>query len=206
MSPHTRFPFILAMAATLFLSSCATMLPMKDLSKVKFSLDRVSAVQVAGIDLMNIDTLDELNMFQVARATMAVSRESLPLDLTLHLKSENPLANQVAASLTRMDWTLILDGRETVSGTLEKNIALAAGEAEDIPLHLSLNMFKFFNDKNAMDMIELALAFASEDGQLPQGVALKIRPTIDTVFGPITYGKSILIESPKKEPVQREEF
>jgi len=57
-----------------------------------------------------------------------------------------------------------------------------------------------------MDMLELALAFASEDGQLPQGVALKIRPTIDTIFGPITYGKDILIESRKKEAVQRQEF
>jgi len=206
MHSLNRFPIILAMAATLFLSSCATMLPMKDLSKVKFSLDRVSAVQLAGIDLMSVHSVDELNMFQIARATMAVSRESLPLDLTLHLKSENPLANQVAARLLRMDWTLILDGRETVSGTMEKNIQLAAGESQDIPLNLSLNMFEFFNEKNAMDMLELALAFASEDGQLPQGVALKIRPTIDTIFGPITYGKDILIESRKKEAVQRQEF
>jgi len=201
-----RLSLIAALISTLFLSACATMLPMSDLSKVKFSLDRISSVQLAGIDLMSIRSPDELNMFQIARATMAVSRQSLPLDLTLHLKSENPLANQVAARLTRMDWTLILDGRETISGTMEKNIQMAAGETQDIPLKLSLNMFEFFDEKSAMGMLELALAFAAEDGSLPQGVALKIRPTIDTIFGPLTYGKSILIEGRKKEAVHRQEL
>jgi len=194
------------MAASLLLSGCATLMQPTDLSKVRFSLDRVSAVRLAGIDLMKIDSLEELNMFQMARATMALSRENLPLNLTLHLKSENPLANQVAARLTRMDWTLVLDGRDTISGSMEKNIRLAAGKTADIPLNLSLNMFEFFNEKSAMDMLELALAFAGEDGAIPAGVALKVRPTSDTICGPISYGKDLLIESHAKEDLQRQEF
>ena len=201
-----RLPMIALLAATLLLSACATLMTPTDLSKVKFSLDRVSAVRVAGIDLMDVNTLDELNMFQLGRATMALSRESLPLDLTLHLKSENPLANQVAARLTRMDWTLVLDGRDTISGTMEKNIQMAAGEAQDIPLNLNLNMFEFFDEKSVMDMLELAMAFAGEDGTLPQGVALKIRPTIDTIFGPITYGTPLLIEPHPKQAPQKQAF
>ncbi len=197
---------ITAFAAAIFLASCASFITPTDLSKVKFSLDRVSAVRLAGIDLMDVKTLDELNMFQIGRATMALSRESLPLNLTLHLKSENPLANQVAARLTRMDWTLVLDGRDTISGTMEKNIQLVAGEAQDIPLNLSLNMFEFFDERSAMDMLELAMAFAAEGDAMPQGVALKIRPTIDTIFGPITYGKALLIKPRSKIRPQRQAF
>jgi len=194
------------MTSVLFLTACATLMTPADLSKVKFSLDRVSAVRVAGIDLMKIESLDELNMFQVGRATMALSQNNLPLDLTLHLKSENPLANQVAARLLRMDWTLVLDGRDTISGTLEKHVQIAAGEAQDIPLNLSLNMLEFFDERSAMDMLDLALAFAAEDGAMPQGVALRIRPTIDTIFGPITYGKALLIESHKNIKAQKQAF
>ena len=206
MQRLNRLSMITIMAATLLLSGCATLMQPSDLSKVKFSLDHVSAVRLAGIDLMKIDSLEEINMFQMARATMALSREQLPLNLTLHLKSENPLANQVAARLTRMDWTLVLDGRDTISGSMEKNIRLAAGQSEDIPLNLSLNMFEFFDEKSVTDMLELALAFAGEDGAIPQGVALKVRPTIDTIFGPITYGKDLLIEAHPKEGLQRQAF
>jgi len=206
MKLNNRFSLITMLVATLLISGCATLMQPSDLSKVKFSLDRVSAVRLAGIDLMKIDSLEEINMFQMARATMALSREDLPLNLTLHLKSENPLANQVAARLTRMDWTLVLDGRDTISGSMEKNIQLAAGESHDIPLNLSLNMFEFFNEKSVMDMLELALAFAGEDGAIPAGVALRVRPTIDTIFGPITYGKDLLIEPHAKEDLQRQAF
>jgi len=192
-----RFSFISIMFITLLLSACATLQQTHDLSKVKFSLDRVSAIHIAGIDLMDITSLNELNMFQIGRATLAVSRESLPLNLTLHLKTENPLVNQTSATLTSMDWTLILDGRETINGTLAEDVTLPAGEMQDIPLQLSLNMFEFFNEKSAMDLLDLALAFAGEGGGIPKGIALKVRPTINTPFGPITYRKPFIIEPGK---------
>lgn len=178
----------------LLLGGCATMQQTAELSKVKFTLDHISNVRVAGINLTDVESIENLNMFQIARATLAASRERLPLDLTLHLKSENPIANRVAARLVRMDWTLILDGRETISGSMDQQIKIEAGATQAIPLRMSLNMFEFFNEKSAMDMLELALAFAGEGGGIPYGVALKIHPTIDTPFGPIKYGSPILIE------------
>jgi len=199
MKSLNRLLLIMAIITPMLLGACATMRNASTLSQVKFTLDRVSAVKVAGIDLMQIDSPDQLNMFQIARATLALSRENLPLELTLHVKSENPLANKIAATLTRLEWTLILDGRETISGTLDDTVKLPAGDATDIPLRLSLNMFEFFNEKSAMDMLDLALAFAADHGRVPQGLALKVRPTIDTVFGPITYGKAILIEPNRHE-------
>jgi len=194
-----RLLFIPVATVLLLLSSCATLQKGGDLSSVKFSLDRVSSVRVAGIDLMSFHSVNEMNMFQVARATLAVSRKQLPLDMTVHLKTENPMVNRVAATVVSMDWTLMLDGRETVSGTLNKKVTIPAGEVRNIPLQLSLNMFEYFNEKSALDMLDLALAFAGEGGGVPEGVVLKVRPTIDTPFGPISYGKALLIE-----PVRRD--
>ncbi|WP_152909290.1 LEA type 2 family protein [Mariprofundus ferrooxydans] len=188
------------MTLLLLTAGCASFKQAYDLSQVKFKLDHISAVRVAGIDLMHIDSPDQLNVYQMARATLAVSRNNLPLDLTLHLTSENPLANRIATTLSRMDWTLILDGRETISGTLEEDISLPAGQVLDIPLHLKLNMLEFFDAENAMELLDMALAFAGENGRIPQGVALKIRPVINTPFGPMHYGKPLLIKPdiPKK--------
>lgn len=201
----TRMPIMLGIMGLFLLSGCATLPQNSALSKVKFSLDRISNVSLAGINLMDIQSPEDLNMFQLARATLALSRENLPLNLTLHLKSENPLANKIAAKLVRLDWTLVLDGRDTVSGSMNNDINLTAGKVESIPLRLSLNMFEYFNEKSAMDMLDLALAFAGADGAIPQGVALKVRPTIDTIFGQITYGKGILIE-PRTKVQAQEKF
>ncbi|ATX82061.1 hypothetical protein Ga0123462_1197 [Mariprofundus ferrinatatus] len=205
MAPISRLPIISMFLASLFLASCATMQHVSELSNVKFTLDRVSDVRIAGIDVMNFSDAQQLNVYQVGRITLATARENLPLDITLHLKTENPVINQVAATLTRMEWTLMLDGRDTISGVLQDQITLQAGETSDIPLRLSLNMFQFFDEKNALDMLDLALAFAGEGGGIPQGVALKIRPTINTIFGPFTY-KPILIEPRPKERSQRRTF
>ncbi|HKI59785.1 MAG TPA: hypothetical protein VKA23_02015, partial [Mariprofundaceae bacterium] len=150
MKEIRRLAVMLGAAVLLLLSSCATLQQAMDFSSVKFTFDRVSSARVAGIDLMNLHSVEQLNMFQMARATLALSREDLPLDLTVHVKTENPLVNQIAATLVSMDWTLMLDGRETISGTLNDRITLPAGEAQTIPLRLSLNMFKFFNEKSAV--------------------------------------------------------
>lgn len=184
---------LVASIAALLMSACATM-PSIDLSQVRFSLDRVSDVHVAGIDVSNIDSAEELNPFQVARATLALSRKELPLELTLHLKSENPAANRVAARLVRVEWTLILNGRDTISGTIDRPVRIPAGSSEEIPLRLRLNMFDFFNEKSAMDMLDLALAFAGAGGRVPNGVALRLYPTIDTPLGPIRYSRPIVVE------------
>ena len=58
MSMIHRLSLISMMAASLLLSGCATLMQPTDLSKVRFSLDRVSAVRLAGIDLMKIDSLE----------------------------------------------------------------------------------------------------------------------------------------------------
>lgn len=197
MKNLSRLTLAITATATLLLSGCASLQQGIDLSAVKFRLERVSNVHVAGINISNTRSVEELNMFQVARATLAVSRKRLPLDLTLHLQSENPMANRVAARIVRMEWTLILDGRETISGVMERPVTIAAGESREIPLRISLNMFEFFDEKSAADLLDLALAFAGEGGGIPHGVAIKVRPTIDTPFGPIRYGRALLIESPR---------
>ena len=129
-----RLDAMLVMVAMLLLTSCATLQQIPGLSSAKFSFDRVSSVRVAGIDVMNVRSMEDLNMFQVARATVAVSQKKLPLDMTVHLKTENPLINQMATTLSSMDWTLMLDGRDTISGTLNDRVTLPAGVPQSIPL------------------------------------------------------------------------
>lgn len=128
---------------------------------------------------------------------MALSRDQVPMDLTVFIKTENLVVNQFAQALVALDWTLMLDGRETIKGKLNESVPLPSGQVQNIPLELSFNMMDFFAGDNAMDMLNLAMSFAGNAGHVPKGVALKIIPTIETPFGQVKY-KEMLIE-PKSE-------
>jgi len=192
MKTNRYIQCIMVLLMLLLPVSCASLKDVMNLAEVKFSFDHVSSVRVGGIDVMNVRSVREINMAKVARATLMVTRGNLPLEMTVHVKTENPLINTVAATLVAMDWTLMLDGRKTISGTLNERVTLPAGQPQTIPLRFSLNMVEFFNEKNALDMLDLALAIAGENGKVPQGVALKIRPTIQTPLGVIRYRETTI--------------
>jgi len=192
MRRFDHYPLLIVCIAGFLLVSCASLQNAMKLSEIQFSFDRVSSVRVAGIDLMSVRSVNDINPFNVARATLAVSRGTLPLDLTVQVRTENPVVNSIAATLVSMEWTLMLDGRETISGVMNDQVTLPAGKPQTIPLTLRLNMVEFFNEKNALDMLDLALAVAGEGGRVPKGVALKIRPTIETPLGQIRYGEIMI--------------
>lgn len=181
---------------SIMLTSCAVFEQTVNTSKVKFSFDRVGAASIAGIDVMHLQSINSLSFSDIARATALLSSDQVPLDMTIYIKSENPVVNTLALTLVALDWVLILDGHETARGVLNTDVPLPAGQGRSLPIKLSLNMIDFFKGNNTMDLLKLAMAFAGAGDKPPRGVALKIRPTIGTPIGQIKY-KEILIEPDK---------
>jgi len=179
----------------LLLAGCATLGRFADLISPTFTLENVSKVRLAGITISESIVSDGLDVFQAGRIALAATRQKLPLDLTLNVRSENPLINSVSAHLRQIDWVLLIDERETVSGTTAMQVELRPGQPELIPMSFRLNLMDFFMDKNALALIDLALRIASEPGRVPEGVGLQITPTIDTPLGPVRYFKPILLKA-----------
>lgn len=192
---HQRSFLWLALVAflSLGLQSCATLRQMAALSNVDFSLDRVSDLRLAGIDLGRIDSFDDLGFADAARLALAVSEQDLPLDFRLHLLAENPSENTTDARLIQMDWTLLLQERETLSGVFEGNVLLPPGEPTDVPISVRLNLVDFF-EGSARDLLELALSLSGQGGA-PKEVALRATPVVDTPLGPMRYPQPITIVS-----------
>ncbi|MGW8266619.1 MAG: hypothetical protein ACWGSQ_09645 [Longimicrobiales bacterium] len=194
MRPRQAF-FIPAVCTLLLLgiSGCATLRQMAALTNVDFSLDRVSDLRLAGIDLGRIDSFADLGFADAARLAQAMSEQTLPLDFRLHLLAENPAENTTDARLIRMDWTLLLQERETLSGVFEGDVLLPPGEPTDVPITISMNLVDFF-DGSAQDLLELALSLSGQGGA-PKEVALRATPVIDTPLGPMGYPQPITILS-----------
>jgi len=161
------------------------------LRQVDFSVDRLSNVRLAGVDLARVRSYSQLSAVEAAHLATAVAQRTLPLELTIHLSALNPEDNSVDARLVRMDWTLLLQDRETLSGTLADETLLRRGQSTDVPLAVSLDLVDFFQG-SAQDLFALAVSIANPNAA-PTDVALRATPTVDTALGPIRYPREITI-------------
>ena len=182
---------VLFLLLTLPLGSCATLQQIAALRRVDFSLERVSDLRLAGVELDRVNSFDDLGFADAGRLALAVSQRSLPVDFRLHILAENPPENSTDARLLRMDWTLLLQDRETISGVFEDEIILPPGDPREVPLLISLNLVDFF-EGSAQDLVELALSLTGQGGE-PKEVALRATPVVSTPLGPIRYPQPITI-------------
>jgi hypothetical protein len=182
-----------ALALVSTVSGCATLQQIAALRSVDFTIDRVSNVRLAGVDMSGVSSYRDLGITDVGRLTLAVAQGALPMDFRLHLTAQNPADNGADARLVRMDWTLLLQGRETISGTFADETLLPRGRATDVPISMSVDLVDFFSG-SAQDLIELALSLSGQGGS-PREVTLRATPVVDTALGPIRYPQPITIVS-----------
>jgi len=190
--PHISIA-VAVLGGPLAVTGCATLQQFAALRNVDFSLDRISNPRLAGVNLSQVRSYGDLAFADAARLALAVTQKDLPLDFQLHLRAENPAENATDARLLRMDWTLLLQDRETLSGVFEEEILLPPGQPRDVPIRISLNLVDFF-EGSAQDLLELALALAGQGG-VPKEVALRASPVVETPLGPIRYPSPITILS-----------
>lgn len=145
----------------LLLGGCATVKEMVALRHVEFRFTRVSDAAVAGIALSRVTTYDALGPADVARFALAVAAQDVPLDLVVHLEGRNPETNNVTARMVAMDWTYLVDDRETVSGSLTQPLSFPPGTPTDVPVTVSLDLVRFFGG-DGRALLETALSLAGQ--------------------------------------------
>jgi len=190
-APRLRLGAFTALVILLLTAGCATLQQIANLSRVDFRLGDLSGLRLAGVDLSDVRSIDDLNVLEVGRITLAVARNELPIEFELGVEASNPVGDGGDARLTALDWTLLLEGRETISGALDREYLIPAGTSTRIPVTIGFDLIEFV-DGNATDLVELALSLANAGGS-PKKVALRAIPTIDTPLGPVRYPDPIVI-------------
>lgn len=176
----------------LSISACATIREVSNLRKVNFQLDRVAETQLAGVNVENVRSYEDLSGRDVLRLGSALSRGEMPLSFNLHVEATNPESNSVNARLTQMDWTLLLEDKETVSGQFDREVVLPPGQPKDVSFRVELDLVRFFDD-NLKGLVNLASAISGDAP--PQTIKLRVQPTVNTVLGPFKYPSPITIVS-----------
>lgn len=180
---------VLVLPLLLFGAGCVALQEIANLRNVDFDIDRVSQTNLAGVNVQDVRSYEDLSGGELARLTTALARGEMPLSFTLHVGASNPADNPVNARLVQLDWTLLLDNTETISGVYNDERVIAPGASVDLPITMELDLIRFFG-RNVQDLVELAAAAA---GQGTKEIALRARPTVTTPVGPISYPSEITI-------------
>lgn len=184
---------LVALAVALSLGpGCATLQQVAALRDVRFALDRVGGARLAGVDLSRLRSWDDLGPLDATHLLSAAAEGRLPLELTLWVRAENPAANPTARLLA-FDWRLLLDERETLTGSVDRELVLDPGRPVEIPLPVELDLLRFF-DEDVRDLFDLALAVAGRTGP-PHRLELRARPTVSTPYGALRYPEEITVSS-----------
>jgi len=163
------------------------------LEGVDFSIDGVGDVSLSGINLSDFRAFTELGLADGARFANAVRTGEVPLSMVVNVRAENPSDNYADARLIRMDWSLLLQDRETISGRIVTETVLLRGQPTVVPIVVQMNLVEFF-EGSARDLFELALSFTGMGGDT-KDVKVRALPVVETAFGPITYDEPIVIVS-----------
>jgi hypothetical protein len=182
-------PVLLAAVAA---SGCATLGQLAPLPRVHFHIDRVTDGALAGVAIDRLRRAADLRPTDFLRVADAVRRGRAPLTFDLHVGAVNESENRYDLHLERLEWTLLLEERETVSGVFERGVVLDASRTTDIPIAIELDLLRFF-DEGANDLVDLALRAAG--GGDATNVKLRARPTIRTPLGSFRFPNEITIAS-----------
>ena len=177
----------------LTLMSCAAVKELAALSQVRFHLDKISSIRVAGVDVMKVKKFEDIGVLDVARLTAAVAAQQVPLTFTVNMIAENPASNTATARMVGLDWKLFLQDKEALSGAVTNEVVLEPGKPQSVPVSVRLDLVKFYKG-GLQDMINLALSLTGQGGT-PQNIHFQARPTIQTPFGPMRFPKPINISA-----------
>lgn len=149
---------------------------MANFANCTFNFNSVNQIQMLGIDLSKGMTKDNLNITQAISLAEALRNRKLPVNFKLNLDVNNP--NPIAASMSKMDYIVSLNGKEVVSTTMSQNINVPANASNTISIPISTDLFQLFSGESADAIVNLAFKLAGASSN-PVNVGIKVKPYIN---------------------------
>jgi LEA14-like dessication related protein len=188
--------FPLLIAALMITGSCSVLEQASELSrlsKCEFRLKNVQNPTLAGIDVSDIDSADDLGLMDYARITTAIASNDLPLSFLLNVESRNP--NTKVAAMNRMNWILYIDDIEMTSGLVSQRVEIPPnGGSSTIPVSINVNLMEVLQGESGEALLNFGFNIAGS-GERPTRILMKLKPTIYVGSSEIEYPGYINVET-----------
>lgn len=194
--------FLVPIIAVLILMTITSCAGLKDtitnVQRLQFKLGGVSGFTVAGVGLQNYSSPSNINPLDLLKLTSSFTKGQLPVNFTLDLLAKNPDdgtggAKESSQIIKKIEWRLLVDNQETINGIIGNSIMIpGVGQTATIPVQISLDLMQYFRNGQLDNLINLAMALGGKNSSASR-LTLKIKPTVETFLGEITYPGEIQV-------------
>lgn len=181
------------MLAALIIAGCSGVKQtIENAQRLQFKLGKVDGLKISGVKLNNINSVKDLNILDAGNLLASFASGKLPTTFTVNLIAKNPDtypggSAETSSLIKGLGWRLLIDDKEIITGDIDKPIEVpGVGKSVTIPIPISVDLLKLFENKGYENIMNLALAIGGKSGTSSR-LTLKIKPTIDTFLGGITY-------------------
>jgi hypothetical protein len=156
-----------------------------NLAKCDFKVLSVENINLAGINIQNINSIKNLNLSDAARIMAAMGATTLPLSLQVNFEGRNP--NSTAAGLNKLEWILFIDDIQMTSGSVDKAFTIPPNNGTAvIPIQVGIDLKQVLKGKSLDAMMNFGFNLAGV-GNKPTRIRAKLKPTIMIGNVPLTY-------------------
>ena len=166
---------LIILFVTMGLASCDVLTQvaqMANFANCKFNFNSVDQIQMLGVNLSKGMSKSDFNAVQLLNA---LANRQLPVTFNVNVGVDNP--NSIAASMTKMDYIVSLNGKEVISTSLNKSISVGANSSSVVSIPITTDLFQLFSGESADAILNLALKLAGSNSN-PVNVGLKVKPYI----------------------------
>ncbi|HSG68342.1 MAG TPA: LEA type 2 family protein [Bacteroidales bacterium] len=177
-----------------FLPSCAVLdqtSEMKTFTRCMFRLSDIQDVLLAGVDVQDVQGMNDLSFSEASKLSMAALSGKMPLGFTLNVEVMNP--NEKQASMNELFWELFIDDIEITQGKVSKKISIPPGGTAIMPVGIQVDLFKVLTGESANAVMNFGMNLTGSGGQ-PSRVKLKIKPSVYIGMTQIKYPGFFTIE------------
>ena len=169
--------FILVIGSSLPLfHACKSRDELMALSKCEFRIKDASKIELAGIDVEDVEDFSDLNYLDGLLLVAAASSGYLPLSLNVNVEVKNP--NTEMAALNKTEWKLYVDDLYMASGTYEERTEIPENNGMAIlSVPVSVNLAELLEGETGQALLNLALNLA-EVGDQPSRITISAKPYI----------------------------
>jgi hypothetical protein len=169
---------LIALSCILFISiliQCASILQMEKLKNCEFRLERIEGMNIDGIDMRKIHSINDLGIVNATKIISDLSKGSLISEFTIIISVNNP--NKSMAAMEKFEYLIMLDDKEVVMGSSNDKVEIHANKNIEFPLSAKTNFSELLKQNSITALMELANTLNKEN-TIAKRVKIKVKPYI----------------------------
>ncbi|MFZ4462664.1 MAG: LEA type 2 family protein [Bacteroidales bacterium] len=147
----------------------------KQLSQCNFEIKEIEDIHLAGIPLQEGMKQSDLNAGQMMQLAGSIFMGKLPLDMNVSLMVKNP--NKKAAAINKLDYNILLDGHELITGNLIEPVFIPASDSAIVKIPVGTDLYSILSGESSDAVINLGFKLTGHESREAE-VEVRVKPYI----------------------------